>query len=122
MGEPSTPPLLPLPLLLPPLPPPSLLSLLSAMATPAPSTLTPIWWLTPTELSFPLTSLLLLLPVLTTLLPEVALLAVSMLELLLDLTATVPATAWWLTPTVPLSPSMSPLFRLPVLTTLLPRE
>merc|ERR1712226_230602 len=68
--------------------------------------------------------LLLLLPVLTTSLPEVALLADSMPELLLDLTATVPdtATAWWLTPTVPLSPSMSQLFRLPVLTTLLPRE
>merc|ERR1712192_69733 len=71
-----------------------------------------------------LTSPLLPLPVPTTSLPEVALLADSTLELLLDLTATVPATATalLLTPTVPLSPSMSPLFRPPVPTTLLPRE
>merc|ERR1711971_819620 len=63
-------------------------------------------------------------PVPTTLLPEVALLADSTPELLLDLTATVPATATalLLTPTVPSSPSMSPLFRPPVPITLLPRE
>merc|ERR1712192_353080 len=77
-----------------------------------------------TEPLSPLTSPLLLLPVPTTSLPEVALLADSTLELPLDLTATVPATATalLLTPTVPLSPSMSPLFRPPVPTTLLPRE
>merc|ERR1712192_17077 len=75
-----------------------------------------------TEPLSPLTSPLLLLPVPTTSLPEVALLADSTLELPLDLTATVPATARLLTPTVPLSPSMSPLFRPPVPITLLPRE
>merc|ERR1711874_153927 len=93
-GEPSTPPLLQLPLLLPP------------------------------SLLLPLLLLPLLLPVPTTLLPEVALLADSTPELLLDLTATAPdtATALLLTPTEPLSPSTSPLSRLPVPTTLLPRE
>merc|ERR1712172_119003 len=85
---------------------------------------TPIWLLTLTEPLFPLMGPLLLPPVPTTSLPEVDLLADSTLELLLDLTATVPATAtaWLLTPTVPLSPLMSPLFRPPVPTTLLPSE
>merc|ERR1712106_1282501 len=88
----------------------------------------PTWSPTPTEPSSLLTSSPWLLPVPITSLPEVALLADSMPELLLDLTATVPATVpdtatdWWLTPTVPLSPLTSPLSRLPVPTTLLPRE
>merc|ERR1712106_438723 len=77
---------------------------------------------TPTEPSSLLTSSPLLLPVPATSLPEVALLADSMQELLLDLTAKDTATDWWLTPTVPLSPLTSPLSRLPVPTTLLPRK
>merc|ERR1711874_301479 len=87
-------------------------------------TRTPTWSPTPTVPSSPLTSPPLLLPVPTTLLPEVALLADSTPELLLDLTATAPdtATALLLPPTEPLSPSTSPLSRLPVPTTLLPRE
>merc|ERR1711962_1276219 len=61
-----------------------------------------VWLATLTELLFPLTSLLLLLPVLTTSVPWLSPMELPLAMLL------------------PLSPLMSPLLLLPVLTTLLP--
>merc|ERR1712203_1010487 len=116
----------------------TLVPMLPAMATLAPSTSTPTWSPTPTVPWSPLTSPLLLLPVLTTspprelpllLLVPLLLPLLSLPSLLLTLPQLLTATAapststptWSPTPMVPSSPLMSPPLLLPVPTTSPPR-